>query len=341
MPTLDDVAQLAGVSRMTASNALRGKPYVKASTKQKVLNAAKTLNYQPNLAARFLSSGKTNVIGFSTVELDNSPFSGCLAASISDQAFALGYQTLIQQTRFSERYEHSMMSEISTQFCAGTILSAPNLPKDELIQLSAHYPLVVFDGPELDGKVDRVCSPCEEGAKAAVEHLIDRGAHRVALLGFDYLTDDRLAKAETNKELRCKGAARALASHDMPFGPQFCIPCEWNYQDAAVAFEKALMQNHDFDALFCACDVVAVSALHVLRKHGLHVPHDVKVIGFDGLAASRYTNPTLSTVSVDIDAIARECLRLLMRRIDNPAEPYEPEQVTLPFHITEAESTAA
>ena len=151
MTTLDDVAGEAGVSRMTASNALRGKSSVKPATARRVLEAAERLKYRPNLAARRLSSGRSGIIGFSTVELDRSPFSAALAAAVSDQAVSMGYQTLIQQTRQMASYESSMVADIATQFCEGTILSAPALSADSIAALNRRYPLVVFDGPNWTG----------------------------------------------------------------------------------------------------------------------------------------------------------------------------------------------
>lgn len=325
---------------MTASNALRGKSYVRASTAEKVLKAAKQLNYQPNLAARRLSSGKTNVLGFSTVELDYSPFSAALAAAVSDRAFRLGYQTLIQQTRYMAEYELSMVSEISTQFCEGTILSAPMLSTEAIVQVNEHYPVVIFDGPDLEGMVDSVRSPDEEGAKAAVDLLIARGCRRILLLGMARLTDDELHHADRSQALRLRGAQRALLGHGLPFTNDNVYMCQWHYAAAEDMIESVLAERMDFDGIFCATDVVAIGVLNALQRHGIRIPEDVAVIGFDGLAESRYVKPTLSTVALDVNTVAETCLQLLMDRIHDTPETHIPKQVMLPFTLIERESTA-
>ena len=125
MVTLDDVAARAGVSRMTASNALRGKTVVRPETARKVIAAAEELGYHPNLAARQLSSGRTHVIGLTVADFDLI-FPAALAAAISDRAQTLGYQVIVQQTRFSHDFERRMLSSATSQICDGTIICWPS-----------------------------------------------------------------------------------------------------------------------------------------------------------------------------------------------------------------------
>ena len=338
--TLDDVAGEAGVSRMTASNALRGKSSVKPVTARRVLEAAQRLGYRPNLAARRLSSGRSGIIGFSTVELDRSPFSAALAAAVSDQAFSMGYQTLIQQTRQMASYESSMVADIATQFCEGTILSAPVLSADSIAALNRRYPLVVFDGPRLDSSVDAVRSPNRQGAQAAVEHLIDHGCRRILVLGTAYKTPDQLAQSSLGREQRLLGAMQAAQGHGISLEPEDVADCDWDQGSADQAMAALLTRRRDFDAVFALTDVVAIGALHALGAHGVRVPEQVALIGFDGLEVSRFLTPALSTIRVNTDRVAAECLRLLMARMKDPPGRHQPEQVDLPFTLVDAGSTA-
>lgn len=121
MTTLDDVARLAGVSRMTASNAMRGKAIVKPETAARVRAAAAQLGYRPNLAARQLSSGKSHIIGVTISDFDLI-FPAELAACVSDIAQRHDYQTVLQQTRFSSDFEKRMLSSAAMQVCDGTII---------------------------------------------------------------------------------------------------------------------------------------------------------------------------------------------------------------------------
>lgn len=200
-------------------------------------------------------------------------------------------------------------------------------------------PVVIFDGPDLNGLVDSVHSPDMEGAEAAVNLLIARGCQRILFLGMS-ARDNKTAQDNRSHVLRLRGARRALASHDMPFIAADVYPCDWNYAAAERMAEQLLAQRLDFDGLFCATDVVAIGVLNTLQRHGMRVPDDVAVVGFDGLAESKFVNPTLSTIAIDVRVVAEHCLRLLMDRIHNAPDAHQPRQVTVPFTLVERKSTA-
>lgn len=337
MTTMDDVARLAGVSRMTVSNALRGKASVRPRTAQKVARAARELGYRPNLAARKLSSGKTGVIGFSTVELDYSRFSADLAAAVSDLAFERGYQTLIQQTRYSQRYERSMVSSVATEFCEGTILSASSLPVPDIIALGERQPVVVFDDYRLVRRVDSVLSPCREGAKAAVSHLLGLGCERILVLGVGYDADDSGRQSSKAGGLRLQGAMDAMRERGGALGPAHAHDCGWDYDSAYRTMRTVIGDGMRFDGVFCVTDVVAFGALRALCEAGLSVPDDVALIGFDGLKECELSNPPISTVAIDTKNVACACLDLLMRRIRRPDVPVETR--TVPFELVPRQSS--
>ena len=216
MVTLDDVAARAGVSRMTASNALRGKTVVRPETARKVIAAAEELGYHPNLAARQLSSGRTHVIGLTVADFDLI-FPAALAAAISDRAQTLGYQVIVQQTRFSHDFERRMLSSATSQICDGTIICWPSSASAEMETFARAHPLVLLDGFGLEGRCDCVFTPCAEGMAAAMRHLIEHGCRRVLMLGGSYLPPERFAEADTSERRRIWGAAEGLLSNGLPY----------------------------------------------------------------------------------------------------------------------------
>ena len=207
MVTLDDVAARAGVSRMTASNALRGKTIVRPETASRVLAAAKELGYHPNIAARQLSSGRTHIIGLTVADFDLI-FPAALAAAISDQAQARGYQVIVQQTRFSHDFERRMLSSATSQICDGTIICWPSMASAEMESFARTHPLVLLDGFGLEGRCDCVFTPCIDGMAAASRHLVANGCRRVLLLGGHYLPPERFEGATTSEQRRIRGAAK-------------------------------------------------------------------------------------------------------------------------------------
>ncbi|WP_043167324.1 LacI family DNA-binding transcriptional regulator [Bifidobacterium callitrichos] len=325
MVTLDDVAAKAGVSRMTASNALRGKSVVKASTAQRVLAAAAELGYRPNLAARQLSSGRTHIIGLSVADLDFI-FPAALAADLSDEAARRGYQLITQQTRMSSDYERAMMNSASAQICDGTIVCWPSSDLDAMADFAATHPLVVLDGHGLEGRVDTVFTPNRDGARSAVTHLIEQGARRVLILGARYLPSEDLARIRDcdgtrvgNASLRLCGAWEAMSEYGgVPYESDDVYLCGWDRRSGYEMMRRILSERspRDFDAVFALTDSIAIGALKALTEAGVHVPEDVMVIGFDGVTDGAYMNPGLTSVAIDTKEIATVCLDLLVDRIE-------------------------
>ncbi|MCH9274864.1 LacI family transcriptional regulator [Bifidobacterium amazonense] len=339
MVTLDDVAALAGVSRMTASNALRGKSIVRPETARRVLDAAGQLGYRPNIAAQQLSSGRTHVISVSLSDFDLI-FPAKLAAELSDQAVRRGYQIVAQQTRFSSDYEQAMLSSASMQICDGAIVCWPRNAAADFVGFSKRHPLVMLDAFELERQVDCVFTPCVEGAAAGVRHLAAHGARRIAVLGspLDVLADD---VPPSSSKLRLTGAVRALRERgvgERELG-ELVLPCGWS-REHGYAMMRALLAERGwrpgcdavetlgFDAVFCVCDPLAIGALKALTDAGVRVPQDVMLVGFDAVVDGMFMTPGLSSVRIDPAEMARNCLDLLLARIDGPA-PASPRTVTV------------
>lgn len=333
MVTLDDVAARAGVSRMTASNALRGKTVVRPETARKVIAAAEELGYHPNLAARQLSSGRTHVIGLTVADFDLI-FPAALAAAISDRAQALGYQVIVQQTRFSHDFERRMLSSATSQICDGTIICWPSSASAEMETFARDHPLVLLDGFGLEGRCDCVFTPCTEGMTAAMRHLIEHGCHRVLMLGGSYLPPERFAEADTSERRRIRGAAEGLLSNGLPYRAEDVYPCGWTRDAGYQRMQAILDERQDFDGVCCLNDPLAIGALKALTDAGIRVPQDVAVTGFDGVEDGRYLSPGLTSVAVDTQEVAGTCLDLLIDRIEQRADGHADGGTAPPRTIT-------
>lgn len=366
MVTLDDVAARAGVSRMTASNALNGKAVVRPATAERVLAAAAELGYRPNIAARQLSSGRTHIIGLTIADFDLI-FPADLAAHISDLAAARGYQVIVQQTRFSHDFEQRMMASPASQICDGTIVCWPSSDPAEMAQFGRSHPLVVLDGFGLEGQCDCVFTPCVEGMAAAARHLADAGCQRVLVLGGHWLAPSEFANAASSEQMRVRGAGEGLLAAGLDWRSEDVIPCGWSREAgydtmtrllkgtraAAQSDAKAqrdVLENttlartasngqdseesHSaslwFDGVCCLNDPIAIGAMKALQDAGVDVPGQVKITGFDGVADGRYLTPGLTTVTIDPADVARTCLDLLIDRIEGNSSSNDNEGT--PFH---------
>lgn len=333
MVTLDDVAARAGVSRMTVSNALRGKAVVRPETARKVIAAAEELGYHPNLAARQLSSGRTHVIGLTVADFDLI-FPAALAAAISDQAQTLGYQAIVQQTRFSHDFEQHILSSATSQICDGTIVCWPSSATAEMETFARAHPLVLLDGFGLEGRCDCVFTPCTDGMAAATRHLVDHGCRRVLMLGGSYLPPERFAEADTSERRRIRGAAEGLLSSGLPYRADDVYPCDWTREAGYRRMQAILDERRDFDGVCCLNDPIAISAHKALTEAGVRVPQDVAITGFDGVEDGRYLAPGLTSVTIDVHEAADTCLKLLIDRIERGTEhPPAPRTIDLGYRV--------
>ena len=223
-PTLRDVAAEAGVSPMTASNALRGKPGVKESTRAKVIAAAKKLNYRINLTASMLKSGRSNIIHVIVNEFD-SPFYSKLTQALSNEIVSRGLIPFIEQTQYSpDAAEHALSSNpFSGQLFDGEILHATGLGTNvPLSKLNGGRPFVLLDACEETPTVDAVNFPNEEAERAAMQHLIDRGCRNIAIVGHRFAPRADLAHAQNAFALRLRGACGALSDAGLPYDESWC-----------------------------------------------------------------------------------------------------------------------
>ena len=322
-PTLRDVAKAAGFSPMTASNALHGKPGVKDSTRAKVLAVAEKLDYRINLTASMLKSGRSNIIHIIVNEFD-SPF--------------------VEQTRYSpDAAKHALANNpFSGQLFDGEIIHASGLNAGVPLSAINHgRPLVLIDACEETPTFDTVNFPNEDGARAAVQHLIECGCHRIAIVGDGYSPRTELAHVESSSGLRLRGASGALLDAGLPYdeSTNFIGYGSDSGIEAGHAIAEAMLearaQSADdtaesrspgttratgstpaIDGIFCINDYAAFGVIRGLADYGIRVPDDVRVIGFDGATAGSYTTPTLSTVQVDLDQLAQFALDMITRRVE-------------------------
>lgn len=355
--TLRDVAAAAGVSPMTASNALHGKPGVRESTRTKVLATAERLGYRINLTASMLKSGRSNIIHI-IVNAFDAPFYSKFVQSLTAATAERGLTPFVEQTHYSpaEGQRALASNPFSGQLFDGEIinaagLDAPGLESTGLGAGASHHgrPIVLIEGCEETPSVDSVNFPNEDGARAAIRHLIDRGCRRIAIaVGCGYLSRADLTHAEDPQQLRLRGAGAALLDAGLPCDETTVFTA----YNAATGIEAghAIADTSDssdssqaFDGVFAATDYAAFGVLRGLADRGVRVPDDVKVIGFDGVTAGTYCVPTLSTIQVDFDQLSRFALDMIARRIeergDSSTSAAPPERVTVGYTLVAREST--
>jgi DNA-binding LacI/PurR family transcriptional regulator len=309
-PTLDQVAERAGVGRGTVSRVINGSPQVSEHTRRAVEAAVAELGYVPNLAARALVTRRTDavalVISESEERVFSEPFFAGVVRGISARVAGAGRQLVLALAAGPER---PLERYLTPQHVDGVLLVSlhGDDPLPELLRKRG-LPVVLggrppsgYGGAYVD--VDNV-----GGARAGAAHLIARGRRRIATISGPHdmgAGQDRLA-----------GYRAALASAGLAEDPALVIEGDFSEVSGLQAMRKLLSDHADLDAVFAANDLMAIGALRALRDAGRRVPEDVAVVGFDDSPLSRVTEPPLSTVRQPIEEMGREMADMLMRLAD-------------------------
>lgn len=333
MATLRDVAREAQVSVTTASAAIRHDSGVKDTTRDRVLVAARKVNYTANLSARMLKQGRSNVIAFIVPDL-SSPYFSDLASAISREAAKYDMHTIVQQTNASVSSERDFLRQVNSPMCDGVIINLHNISEAELGPLIGSHPAVLFEDYSENPQYDNVLLPLEAGFKAAFVYLKSHHYVHAAVVGAK-----RFTAAEFSAEGRNAGASLAVqAMIDSGLGSAVdTIPCEWSVEGGLKAAAVLAQADLGYDALFCMNDLIAFGLIRGLQSMGIRVPEDKAVFGFDGVSPASYTTPALSTIAVDFDGMANMAVGMLVNRI-NGISPEKPLRETAGFRLIRGES---
>lgn len=313
-----DVARLAGVSRATVSYVLNNVPdfHVTEETRQRVLEAARQLNYHPNAAARSLVQQQTHTLGFilcqSHERLSKDAFLPAFAMGISSVASDAGYKLLLEAVEDVTRPD-AYMRLVHESHIDGIILSGPRSDDQQLPQLSAsNFPVVLIGrlpGTDLAYvDVDNVGA-----AQKAVEHLISLDHKRIACITSSPL--EYTASAD-----RLQGYRQALQSHGLPF-EQEVVRIGDHWETGFEAMRSLLSFSKPPSAVFVASDVVALGALRAVKAAGLQVPQDLAIVGFDDIPLAEHVSPPLTTVRVPAQELGSTAARMLLEIIQTSKRP--------------------
>lgn len=331
--TLKDIALRAGVSVKTVSNVVHGNIHVSEEKSRRVRAALEELNYQPNLPARYLRTGRIGVLAFAIPDLRNPYFSdvgNAIVAAASEQS----YTVLLDHTGGERQPERLVANGLRPHLIDGIILNPLALECEDLQPQQINVPLVLLGERFFDVPYDHVAINNVEAARLATHHLVQMGRQRIAAVG----AQARLSGATAR--LRLQGYTEALTAASLPLDPQLVVESvSYHRLNGAQAVQHLLSLEHPPDAIFCFNDLMALGAIRALHKAGLRVPEDVAVVGFDDIEDGRFSTPSLTTIVPDKQQIGSVAVSLLLERI-NGTLTGAPRRVDIPFHLVVRESTA-
>lgn len=333
-PTLKDVAAISGVSYRTVSNVISGKAPVSAATRSRVEAAIAELGYRPQLAARQLRIGRTNLLTLSVPFL-SLPYFAQLAHAVVAAAEQAGYDVVVDETHGDPERELRAVAGYRTLLTDGVILSAMSIGDDELTAARGSTPLVVLGERIRSARVDRVVIDSVTSSRDVTAHLIASGRRRLGFLGAVPDSSSGAAAAD----LRLEGFRWALRLAGLEPDPVDVLEISpWNRdspegdysREEGYARTRVLLARprglDGLDGLVCANDLLAIGALRAFREAGIDVPGQLAVAGWDDAPESAFATPPLTTIAPDLGELARLAVASVLRLVDDPASPTRVEQ---------------
>lgn len=314
-PTIDDVARVSGVARVTVSRVLNGGPNVRAEVRAKVMEAVKALDYKVNPQARSLAGGSSRTLAFvftSDPESDpNSYYEAALELGALRACLALGYQLLIHHVPQRAPDQQRRIVELITDHrCEGLILCPPYSDDADLIAATTATGCkvaAISPGPVTRQMVDGVGVDDEAGGYDLTAALIRLGHRR---FGF-------MAGLETHlsAERRFEGFRRALADHGLGTDAFLLGRGDFTFRSGTRLAPLMLDDPHPPTVLVCANDDMAAGALAAAHARGLDIPRDIAITGFDDAPVAAIVWPPLTTVHQPVKLLGQRSVELLVRRL--------------------------
>ncbi|HUI70795.1 MAG TPA: LacI family DNA-binding transcriptional regulator [Spirochaetia bacterium] len=292
LKSIQDIAQLAGVSKSTVSRALNNSSLVRQETRDAIQTIAREHEFRPSATARSLSLRASRTIGFVNDAYNKGacnvscPFSLEIMGGITVGLHELGYDLLVIHVSPNDR--DWVGQYLDTGRVDGFILMTESKKMKHIELLASRGAPFVAWGTS-SGRYCTVCGDDRAGGRLACERLLSLGRKRIAFLGGP--------RAEGEVQARFLGYKEALSAGGKSFDPGLVVYGDYSEESAEHAIKDLLARKPDFDALFSNSDVMAIAALKVLKAHGRRVPKDVAVVGYDDLSLASYVSPALTTIS--------------------------------------------
>ncbi|GAA4852415.1 LacI family DNA-binding transcriptional regulator [Luteimicrobium xylanilyticum] len=330
MATIRDVARHAGVSAGTVSNVLNRPGYVSVATRERVLRAITELGFRPTPHARQFRLGRERTLGLALADLGN-PFFVDVALAAADYARDLGVGVIMVHDANDAVAEQQNLDVLIQQRVHGIMVAPVDEANPRLEELLTQgVPIVYVDRISGERPVCFVTIDNRAGGRKAAEHLVSRGRRRLASAG----GQTAFAQVTERYEGFVEGAAGSGATVTR------LSSTDWTMEDGrSLADTIARMPASERpDGVLATNDMVALGLLHGLVGHGIDVPRDVAIVGFDDLIWGRDAIVPLTSVRQDRRAIGEAAVRLLLDEIDN-SEHHEHSHIVLEPELVVRSST--
>jgi DNA-binding LacI/PurR family transcriptional regulator len=326
--TLKAVAERVGLTAGTISavlNESEASKVIPQHTKDRILQAARELNYEPNFFARTLRSKRTYTVGVIAQEIGD-PYSGPIIAGIESYLRDRKYFFLTGIHRHDPKLFDQYSQLLLRRGVEGFITIDLNLPH------SLPLPTVAIAGHRRYGGVTNIVLDHRRAAELAITHLLELGHERIAFV--------RGNPASSDSETRWQNICAVADELHVRVRPELTLQIEIEESSPELGYgitRRLLASGEKFTAMFAYNDLAAIGAVRAIREAGMQVPSDVSVIGFDDIEAASYHQPSLTTVRQPLKEMGEIAAKALMQTIENKPGP---EKIAVEPQLMMRRSTA-
>jgi len=324
------VAESVGLSSAAVSRVLNGSPAAKSipkATQERILAAARKLNYRPNLLARSLRRGRSHTVGVLVPEVSEG-YATLVLAGLEQGLLQAGYFYYL----ISHHHRVELIEQSQTMLVERAVDGI--IAIDTALQKHPPLPTVTISCPDQHEWVTNIMLNHRRAAELAIDHLTGLGHRRIALIKGQSFSSDT--------EPRWQAIQHAAARARLRLDPELIAQLEGDspsHEPGYFATQRLLASKAPFTALFTFNDVSAIGAIRALREAGLRVPQDVSIVGFDDVQSAAFQNPALTTVRQPLRTMGILAAEAIVRQIASPAERPPSRQVIVDPELVVRDST--
>ena len=307
MPSIADVAKMAGVSPATVSRYLNHRSgHMTAQTAERIREAIERLGYCPSTLAQSLRNKTTNMVGVVAHDMTN-PFFQKMVRGMEEELDRAGIQLLLCSSHMDPERELRCIQMLNQRQVDGILLMGLNQRIMPQLKMDSRAPIVLLEQNALSGDYDSLQIDNRQGAREAVEYLIARGYQRIAHVR----GPENAAPAKERYDAYCE----VLQEHGRAVCEALVFQGTYHLESGYMAMDAFFSQPDPPDAVFCSNDVMAFGALRYAAEHGIRVPEQVAVVGYDDIEMAPLITPALTTVQQPVLQLARMAAQILMQRM--------------------------
>ena len=315
IPTMQDIADVAGVSQSTVSRVLTGAPNtipINPATRERILDVARQMRYRPNPLARGLRGARTMLLGVIVREITDPFFAGAIDA-VSTEANRRGYNVVLGHAHGRTEEAIALRTVLETRHCDAILLVGDTRDQPRLMEdlRDTNFPVVgLWQGTAAMPGISVVGVDNRAGIDALMGHLLGLGHRHIAFVGGAFLEGRLIGDiGERRAAFLERAAAEGL---DVP--ESFVRDAQNTLAGGAGAFGELMALPERPTAIMASTDVLAIGALHAAGRMGFKVPEEVSIVGFDDLPMAEYTTPALTTVHMPVAQMAAAGVRAAVER---------------------------